>query len=155
MSINQRLKELGIVLPVPSTPAANYMPTRLQTNGILYVSGQLPFVDGKISATGLLGSSISIEDAYQAARMCGLNMLAHVNAALDGDLERVIACLKLTIFVAATPEFSEHPKVGNGISDLMVEVLGEAGRHARSAVGVASLPLHVPVEVEGIFEVKL
>ena len=154
MSINQRLKELGIELPTALAAVANYVPTHMSQDGTLNVSGQIAFVDGTLASQGKLGNSISVEEAYQSARTCAINVLAQVSAALDGDMDRIISCRKLTVFVAATPDFKEHPKVANGASDLIVEVLGGVGRHSRSAVGVSSLPFDAPVEVEAVFEVR-
>ena len=154
MSINKRLKDLGIQLPDAVAAVANYIPTHLSPDGTLHVSGQIAFVNGVLADRGTLGSSISVEDAYASARTCAINVLAQVSAALDGDMERIVSCRKLTVFVAATAEFEDHPKVANGASDLIVEVLGDIGRHSRSAVGMSSLPFNAPVEVEAIFEVR-
>ncbi|MES0826540.1 RidA family protein [Ruegeria sp. SCP11] len=154
MSINQRLKDLGIQLPDAVAAVANYVPIHMSPDGTLHVSGQIAFVDGALADRGTLGNSISVEDAYQSARTCAINVLAQVSAALGGDMDRIVSCRKLTVFVAATPDFEEHPKVANGASDLIVEVLGEIGRHSRSAVGVSSLPFNAPVEVEAVFEVN-
>lgn len=152
-NVGARLKELGIVLPQAVAPVANYVPVRRSAH-LLIVSGQVPIADGKPAFLGVLGAGTSLEDGIAAARLCGLNILAQASAALGGDLDRITACLRLGVFVAATPDFTDHPKVANGASDLMAELLGEAGRHARAAVGVASLPLGVPVEVEAMFEVS-
>jgi len=148
-----RLKELGISLPSANPPAGNYVPW-VRTGNLLFVSGQISTVDGKPGPIGRLGAEISLEQGASAARACGLSLLAQASAALDGDLDRVVRCVKVTGFVAATPEFRDHPKVVNGASDLFAEVLGEAGRHARAAVGMASLPAGVACEVEAIFEVR-
>jgi enamine deaminase RidA (YjgF/YER057c/UK114 family) len=149
-----RLAELGIELPPAAKPVANYIPWT-RSGSLVFVSGQLPLRDGKVAASGLLGtSSISIEDANGGARLCGINLLAHVRDACRGNLDRVTAVLKLTGFVACSPDFVQHPQVINGASDLMVAVFGDKGRHARAAVGVASLPLNAAVEVEGIFEIR-
>jgi enamine deaminase RidA (YjgF/YER057c/UK114 family) len=154
MSVTSRLEQLGIRLPEAAAPVANYVPFRRSGN-LLLVSGQLPLKDGKPAFTGTLGTdSITIEAAGQAARLAALNVLAQASAALGGDLDRIAACLRLGVFVAATAEFTRHPQVANGASDLMVEVLGDAGRHARAAVGTSGLPLGVPVEVEAMFEVR-
>lgn len=154
MSVASRLEQLGIRLPEAAAPVANYVPFRRSGN-LLLVSGQLPLKDGKPAFTGTLGTdSITIEAAGQAARLAALNVLAQASAALGGDLDRIAACLRLGVFVAATAEFIRHPQVANGASDLMVEVLGDAGRHARAAVGTSGLPLGVPVEVEAMFEVR-
>lgn len=148
----QKLRELGIELPEVSAPAANYIPAS-RTGSLLYISGQVPALAGKDQVVGKLGSGVSIEDGQKAARICAINILAQLKAALDGNLDRVVSCVRLGGFVNAAPEFGDHPKVINGASDLMVEVFGEAGRHARAAVGCASLPRNVAVEVDAIFEV--
>jgi enamine deaminase RidA (YjgF/YER057c/UK114 family) len=148
--IESRLAELGITLPAAPTPAANYVPF-VRTGNQLFVSGQISATaEGLI--TGKLGADLATEDGAAAARRCGLSLIAQAKAAL-GDLDQVVRVVKLVGFVNSTPEFTEQPKVINGCSDLMVEVFGEAGRHARSAVSAASLPLGVAVEIEAIFEV--
>ena len=151
-SIEQRLAELGIELPPPAAAAANYVPVR-RSGDLLVVSGQLPIEAGAVRYKGKLGGGVSLEDGQAAARLCAINILAQVKAAC-GDLEHVAACLRLGGFVACTPEFTDHPKVVNGASDLMVGVLGEAGKHARAAVGVPSLPFDAAVEVEAMFELR-
>jgi len=148
-----RLAELEIVLPVAAAPLANYVPFRL-SGSQLFISGQLPLEEGAPKYSGIVGDQVSAGEAAQAARLCAINILAQASTALDGDLERIAACIRLGIFVAATQAFTEHPKVANGASDLMVGVLGDAGRHARFAVGVASLPLGVSVEVDATFEIR-
>lgn len=153
VGIAQRLEELGIVLPAPAAAAANYVPFR-RTGNQLAIAGQLPFDAGILSHTGKLGGGVSLEDGQAAARLCAINILAQVRAACDGDLERIAHCVRLGGFVACTPDFTDHPKVVNGASDLMVAVLGEAGRHARFAVGVASLPFDAAVEVDALFELR-
>lgn len=150
MSIDARLEELGITLPDAAAPAANYVPT-VRTGNLLYVSGQVPIQDGKL-VVGQLGAGYSVEDGAAAARLCGLSLIAQVRKAV-GDLDKV-RVLKLNGFVNATGDFGDHPAVVNGASDLMVEVFGDKGRHARSAVGSSSLPFGVAVEVEGIFEIE-
>jgi enamine deaminase RidA (YjgF/YER057c/UK114 family) len=149
----QNLKRLGIVLPPSPAPAANYVPARRQGNQI-YISGQVPSEAGKDKFTGKLGSTFTVEQGQAAARLCAINILAQLKQALNGDLSQVVGVIRLGGFVNAEPDFVDHPKVLNGASDLMVEVFGEAGRHARAAVGVYSLPRNVPVEVDAIFEVK-
>lgn len=151
--IDARLKELNIELPNPTTPSANYVPFK-RSGGQVYIAGQVPTLGGKDQFVGKLGREVSMEDAQKAARLCAINILAQLKAALDGDLDRVVGCVRLGGFVNATPEFGEHPKVINGASDLMVAVFGEAGRHARASVGCVSLPRNVPVEVDAIFEVR-
>jgi enamine deaminase RidA (YjgF/YER057c/UK114 family) len=150
--IAARLKELGIVLPQPAAPAANYMPYT-QAGNILIISGQLPMMDGKLAFTGKLGANVSLETGQEAAKVCAINILAQTNAALGGDLSRIKRCLRLGGFVASTPDFTQHPQVINGASNLMVDVLGEAGKHARAAVGVSALPFDAAVEVDAMFEV--
>ncbi len=146
-----RLAEIGIELPNPSTPAANYVPF-VQVGDLVYISGQIS-MDANGLVQGKLGDGFSLDDAYAAARLCGINLIAQVRAACDGDLDRLVRVVKLNGFVNATQDFTDHPKVINGASDLMVEVFGDQGRHARAAVGSSSLPLGVAVEVEGIFQI--
>ena len=147
-----RLKALGLTLPSAPVPVANYVPARFAGN-LLYLSGQGPKRADGTYRQGRLGQDISIEEAYQEARLTGLNMLAVAKAAL-GDLSRIEAVVKLLGMVNAEPDFSDHPKVINGCSDLFVEVLGEAGRHARSAVGMGSLPNRMAVEIEAILLIR-
>jgi len=151
-TIDARLSELGIELPPANVPAGNYVPY-VQTGNLLFVSGQIPMVDGKPGFIGRLGAEIEVEEGAKAARTCALAILSQVKAALGGDLDRVKRVVKLTGFVAATPDFTGQPTVVNGASDLMVEIFGDAGRHARAAVGMSSLPASVAVEVEAILEV--
>jgi enamine deaminase RidA (YjgF/YER057c/UK114 family) len=150
--IEARLKEFGIELPQPSAPVANYVPYTVSGN-LVVVSGQLCVWNGERRFVGKLGAGIGIADGQQAARLCALNVLAHLRAACGGDLDRVRRCLRLGGFVNCTPDFTEMPQVVNGASDLMVELFGDIGRHARAAVGVSSLPGGVAVEVEAIFEI--
>lgn len=145
-----RLAELGISLPASPAAAANYVPAA-QSGNLLFVSGQLPFKDGKLAYLGRLGDGISLDDGYQAARLCAINILAQIKA-FAGSLEHVARIVRVGGFVAGTPDFTDQPKVINGASDLLVEVFGEKGRHARAAVGSSSLPLGVPVEVEAVVE---
>lgn len=149
----EKLAALGLELPVAAAPVANYVGFTVSGKTV-YVSGQLPFKDGKLLVTGRLGAGVSIEDGYAAGRQCGLNILAHLKAACGGDLDRVSRVLRLGGFVNATPEFTDAPKCVNGASDLMVAVFGDAGRHARAAVGVASLPAGAAVEVDAVVELK-
>lgn len=151
-NIDARLAELGITLPVPAVAVANYVPF-VVTGTLVFVSGQLPMEGGKPVVFGHLGAEVSVEDGVRAARLCGLNLLAQAKAACGGDLDRIRRVVRLTAFVASTPDFTDQPKVVNGASDLMVEVLGDAGRHARVAVGAPSLPLNVAVEIEAVFEI--
>ncbi len=150
-TIDARLRELGIELPAPAAPAGSYVPA-VQAGALLFVSGQLPMAGGAVQVGGRLGETVALAEGQAAARLCALNLLAQAKAAL-GDLDRVTRVVKLTGFVASTPGFTDHPKVVNGASDLMAEVFGERGRHARAAVGVAALPLGAAVEVEAVFEV--
>jgi enamine deaminase RidA (YjgF/YER057c/UK114 family) len=147
-----RLAELGIVLPTAAAPAANYVPFAI-SGSLLYVSGQLPFKDGKLTYVGHVGGNLSVDDGYQAARLCGINIIAQIKAAV-GDLDRVRRIVRLGGFVSCTPDFTDQPKVVNGASDLFVEVFGDAGRHARAAVGSPSLPRGVAVEVEAVVDIR-
>lgn len=150
-AIENRLAQLGIELPQVPAPAANYLPWTRSGN-LVFTAGQLPLAGGKLLSSGLLGRDLDTAAGQQAARQCAINVLAVLKAA-TGDLERIARLVKITIFVASTPDFTEQHLVGNGASDLLFEVLGEPGRHARSAVGVAALPLDAPVEVEAIAEI--
>ena len=150
--IEARLAELGIALPEAPAPAANYVPYTIG-RGTVYIAGQVPFVDGGLRHHGRVGETYTVEEGYAIARICGLNILAQVQAACEGDLDRVVRCLKLGGFVACAEGFGEQPEVVNGASDLMVEVFGDAGRHARFAVGTNALPRNVPVEVDAFFEI--
>jgi enamine deaminase RidA (YjgF/YER057c/UK114 family) len=151
--INNRLVELGIVLPKPAQPVATYVPW-VRTGNLVYISGQGAVRDGKIEYTGKVGETLSVEDAIASARLTAINVIAHLRDACSGDLDRVKRIVKLLGFVNCTPTFGEQPKVINGASDLMVEVFGEKGRHARSAVGAPSLPFNLSVEVEAIAEIE-
>jgi enamine deaminase RidA (YjgF/YER057c/UK114 family) len=153
--IEARLKELGIELPAPATPVANYVPSSVSGGGdIVFISGQISTWNGQLRHIGKLGAGgMSIDEGRAAARLCALNILAHLRNACGGDLDRVRRCLRLGGFVNCTPEFTDMPQVVNGASDLMVEVFGDSGRHARAAVGVNSLPGGVAVEVEATFEI--
>jgi enamine deaminase RidA (YjgF/YER057c/UK114 family) len=151
VSASERLAEMGITLPELATPAGSYLPTA-RTGNLLFTAGQLPFVDGRLPATGKVGAEVTPEDAKEYARLAGLNLLASIDAAVGLDaVQRVV---KIVGFVASAEGFTGQPGVINGVSDLMAEVFGEAGRHARAAVGVAELPLGSPVEVEAIVEVR-
>ncbi len=151
--IDTRLDELGIVLPAAMAPMANYLPT-VTVGKLVVVSGQVPAVDGVIAITGKVGSEISLEAGQAAARQCLVNVLTHLKAACGGDLDRVARVVRLGGFVACAPDFTQHAVVMNGASDLAVAVFGEAGRHARSTIGVPSLPGNAAVEVEGMFEIE-
>lgn len=150
--IETRLADLGITLPVPAKPVANYVGW-VKTGNLVFTAGQVTLADGKFQYQGKVGGEISVEDANKAARLCAINILAQLREACGGDLDRVVRIVKLVGFVNAVPAFTDHPKVINGASDLMVEVFGDAGKHARSAVGAGSLPLNVAVEVEAIAEI--
>ena len=151
MSIESRLAELGVTLPEPPAPAANYV-AFVQSGSLVHVSGQIAMdADGPV--TGKLGDTMTVTQGAAVARLCAISLLAQLKAACDGDIDRLVRVVKLTGFVNSTPEFTDQPKVINGASDFMVEALGEAGRHARSAVSAAALPLGVAVEIEGLFEI--
>lgn len=152
MSIEARLAELGVTLPDAPAPAANYVPF-VALGNIVHVSGQIS-QDANGLIKGRLGDDMSIEDGAAAAKRCAISLLAQVRSACGGDLSRLVRVIKLTGFVNSTPEFTDQPKVINGASDFLVAALGDAGRHARSAVSAASLPLGVAVEIEGIFEIR-
>lgn len=150
--IDARLAELGIVLPPapPPAPGGSYVPFVLSGSSLV-ISGQLPLVAGNLALAGKVGAEVGLDQAIEAARLCGLNILAQVKAACGGDLDRIARCVRLGGFVNAAPDFTEHPKVINGASDLMLSVLGEAGKHARFAVGAGSLPFNASVEIEALF----
>ncbi|MCB1334804.1 MAG: RidA family protein [Roseivivax sp.] len=151
-AIETRLAQLGVTLPNAPAPAANYVPF-VRTGNTLYVSGQISMgPDGLI--LGKIGADLTVEQGAAAARRCAMALLSQVRAACDGDLTRLVRVVKLVGFVNSTPDFTDQPKVVNGASDFLVEVLGDAGRHARSAVSAGALPLGVAVEIEGIFEIK-
>ena len=150
--IEDRLEAMGLSLPDAPAPAANYVPA-VRTGELLWVSGQIAAgPEGPI--TGRLGDGMDVAAGAEAARSCALALLAQVKAACDGDLGRLVRVVKLTGFVASAPGFTDQPKVVNGASDLLAEAMGDAGRHARSAVGVAALPLGVAVEIEGVFQIR-
>ena len=152
MSIEARLSDLGVTLPDAPAPAANYVPF-VQTGNLVHISGQISQgPDGMIK--GRLGDTMSVEEGAEAARRCAISLLSQARKACDGDLSRVVRLVKLVGFVNSTRDFTDQPKVINGASDFMVAVLGDAGRHARSAVSAASLPFGVTVEIEGIFEIR-
>ena len=151
IDLDERLAALGIMLPVAAAPVANYVAAVI-TGSLLVVSGQLPLIEGRLSATGKLGGGVSIEQGSHAARACAINLLAQIKAA-TGSLHRVRRVVRLGGFIACTADFTQHATVMNGASDLIAAIFGEAGRHARSTIGVPSLPLDAPVEVEGLFEI--
>lgn len=149
--IDARLAELGITLPTPPAPVASYVPF-VEVGGLVHISGQVS-LDASGGIRGKLGAPLTLEQGQAAARLCGLNLLAQLKAACGGDLDRVIRAVKLAGFVNVAPDFDDIPKVMNGCSDLMVQVLGDAGKHARSAVGMANLPMGFAVEVDAVFAI--
>ncbi|TCT00969.1 enamine deaminase RidA (YjgF/YER057c/UK114 family) [Aquabacter spiritensis] len=151
MSIDQKLAELGITLPSPKPPVANYVPV-VKTGNLLYVSGQVSVDGAGAMSTGKLGAGLDIDAGRAAARLCAINILAQVKAA-TGSLDSVVRIVKLVGFVNSAPDFTDQPAVVNGCSDLFVEVFGDKGRHARSAVGIAALPFNAAVEVEAVVEI--
>ena len=150
--IDARLAELKLELPQAAAPVANYVPVVI-AGGLAFVSGQVTAWNGEFRFRGKLGKDFSVEEGQQAAKLCALNVIAQLKAALGGDLDRVKRCAKLGVFVNSMPEFTDQPKVANGASDLIVQVFGDAGKHARFAVGTNVLPLNVAVEVDAVFEV--
>ena len=152
MDLKAKLKELGYELPEAAAPAANYVPYVIADDDMLFVAGQIPFLNGQAMHQGRLGENFTIEQGVEAARACALNILAQALAATGGDFSKVKRLVKLGAFVNCTPDFTDHPVVVNGASDLMVAVMGDAGKHARFAVGAPSLPRGVAVEIDAIFE---
>jgi len=152
-TIDERLAAEGITVPDAPAPAANYVPF-VKTGNQIFISGQLPMVDGKCQFLGRLGAGVEVADGVQSARLCAINLIANLKVACGGDLSKVTRVVRLGGFVAATPEFEQHPAVINGASDLMASIFGDAGAHARAAVGVSSLPFGASVEVEGLFEIS-
>lgn len=153
-TIESKLADQGLVLPTPAKPVASYVPVVVAEHArLIFVSGQIPSRDGKLLSIGVVPSRVSIEEAQACARQCVLNALAAVKAEL-GSLERIARVVKLGVFVACDPGFTDQPKVANGASDLLVSIMGEQGRHARAAVGVPALPLGAPVEVDMVLEMK-
>ena len=150
--IDARLAELKIALPKAGAPLANYVPF-VRSGSQLFIAGQICQWEGEKRYVGKLGGAVGVEDGIAAARLCGLNILAQAKAALDGDLDRILRCVKLGGFVNSTPDFTQHPEVINGASELMIEVLGDAGRHARFAVGAPTLPMGTSVEIDAVFEI--
>ena len=151
--VDTRLAELGITLPAPTTPMANYVPW-VRTGSLVVISGQIPMVDGVIAVTGKLGDTVTVEQGQHATRLCFINVLTHLSAACAGDLDRLVRVVRLGGFIAAPASFTQHALVMNGASDLAVAVFGDAGRHARSTIGVPSLPGDAATEVEGLFEIS-
>lgn len=152
MSVEKRLAELGIDLPTPAAALANYVPY-VVSGTLVSISGQIPMQDGELAFTGKVNEDVNIDDACKAARICGLNIVAQIKAACDGDLDRVKRIVKLGGFVNGPDGFGGQPQIINAASDLMVEIFGDAGRHSRSAVGVNGLPLNVPVEIDAMVEI--
>jgi enamine deaminase RidA (YjgF/YER057c/UK114 family) len=151
-TIDQRLAELGLALPDPGSPGGNYVPYVI-AGDLVFVSGQVCRKDGRIACAGKVGRDVDVATAQKAAQLCALNLVAHVRVACGGDLDRVVRCVRLSGFVNSDPEFKDHPAVINGASDLMIQIFGDRGRHARTALGVAALPSNASVEVEGIFQI--
>ena len=152
--ISAKLRELGLHLPLAAKPVANYVPWVISGH-LVFVSGQIPLLDGKPHFVGQIGTTVSLENGVAAARLCAVNILAQLNEACRGDLDRIVRIVKLVGFVNCNHDFTDMPQVMNGASDLMAEVFGDAGKHARSSVGASSLPLGVPVEVEAIVEITI
>ncbi len=152
MALKEKLNALGYELPSAAAPAANYVPFVIADGDLLYISGQIPFLNGEKMHLGKLGADLSIEDGVAAAQACALNILAQANEAVGGDWSKIKRLVKLGGFVNSTPDFTDQPEVINGASNLMVDVMGDAGRHARFAVSAASLPRGVAVEIDAIFE---
>jgi enamine deaminase RidA (YjgF/YER057c/UK114 family) len=150
-NIRERLRQLQIDLPQPAAPAGAYVPF-VQIGSLVFVAGQLPVWNGELRHHGRVGGELSLDDGYAAARLCAVNLLAQAAAAAGGELDRIRRVVRLAGFVLAVPGFTDHPKVLNGASDLMLDVFGSAGRHVRVAVGAASLPLGAAVEIEAIFD---
>ena len=151
-TIDARLAELGITLPNPAPPMANYIPYNTPGN-LVFVSGQVPLDDGRIAIMGKVGATVSVDEGRRAARICFINVVAQLRAACGGDLDRVVKVVRLGGFIASPAEFTQHAAVMNGASDLAVEIFGDAGRHARTTIGVPALPGDAAAEVEGIFEI--
>jgi enamine deaminase RidA (YjgF/YER057c/UK114 family) len=151
-TVEARLKKLGIVLPTPPAPVASYVPFTISGN-IVYLSGQLPLADGVLKYSGKLGADLPLESGQAAAQLCAINLITQLKAACEGDLDRVVRCLRLGVFVNAVPDYAQQPEVANGASDLIAAVFGDAGRHARAAVGVGSLPRGAAVEADAVFEI--
>ena len=151
--IDQRLKELNIELDDASVPAGSYVPYVI-TNNLVFISGQLPFINGKLTIKGKVGDNVSLDDAVKMSEACAKALLSQLKAACNGNLDKVNKVVKLGGFVASAPNFTDQPKVINGASDLIVNIFGNKGKHSRFAVGVAALPLNVPVEIDGIFQIE-
>lgn len=171
MNITDRIAQLGLSLPDPAMPLANYVPykiinlgsgqsvldmgsDRTLANDLLYLSGMVPLQDGKPYCQGKLGDQVSMEDGVTCAQLCTLNALAWANKALDGNLDRIIEVIRVRGFVASTPEFYDHPKVVNGCSDMLVNIFGDDGKHTRTVIGCAALPMNLPVEIDYVFSLR-
>lgn len=152
-NLEHRLAEMGYTLPTSPVPKANYVPFQTVGN-LLFIAGQIPTADGQDKFVGKVGRDLTVEEGQSAARLCALNMLSQLRTALGGSFERLVGCVRLGGFVNCDPEFGQQPQVINGASDLIVQALGESGRHTRFAVGANSLPRNVAVEIDGIFEIK-
>jgi enamine deaminase RidA (YjgF/YER057c/UK114 family) len=151
--IDQRLKELNIELDDASVPAGSYVPYVI-TNNLVFISGQLPFINGQLTIKGKVGDNVSLDDAVKMSEACAKALLSQLKAACNGNLDKVNKVVKLGGFVSSAPNFTDQPKVINGASNLIVNIFGDKGKHSRFAVGVAALPLNVPVEIDGIFEIE-
>lgn len=151
--IEARLEKRGIALPAAAAPAANYVPYVISGN-LLYISGQLPFEGGKVAQTGQLGAGVTVPEGQRAAELCAINILSQASAALSGDLSRIVRIVRLNCAVSSTPDFHEQHLVANGASNLLAEILGDAGKHSRVAVGMAALPLNASVEIDAIMEIR-
>jgi enamine deaminase RidA (YjgF/YER057c/UK114 family) len=151
--IAQKLADRGITLPKAPAPVAAYVPFVI-ADRLVFIAGQLPVEDGQVKFTGILGATIDLASGQKAARLCALNILAHLHMATDGDLDRVERCVRLGGFIASTPDFADQPQVLNAASELMQDIFGAAGQHARAAVGVSALPRHACVEIEAIFSLR-
>tara|TARA_B100000242_G_C42928082_1_gene430409 strand:- start:145 stop:606 length:462 start_codon:yes stop_codon:yes gene_type:complete len=152
MSVENNLKKYSIVLDEAAAPAGNYVPFVI-SNNLVFISGQLPFRNGIIPKTGIVGNNVSIEEAIEMSKLCALSILSQLKVACDGDLNKIKKVVKLGGFVASSPKFTDQPRIINSASEIMVKIFGENGKHSRFAVGVSSLPLNAPVEIEGIFEI--
>jgi enamine deaminase RidA (YjgF/YER057c/UK114 family) len=152
-TIDDRLAELGIEVPTPAAPVANYVGW-VRTGNLVFTAGQVPLKDREFMYQGIVGDSVSVEDATEAAKLCAINIIAQVKQACDGDLDRVKRIVKLVGFVNGVPGFGDQPKIINGASDMMVDVFGDKGKHARSAVGAGSLPINLSVEIEAVVEIE-
>lgn len=154
MDIEHKLAALGIALPAAPAPAANYLPYIISGN-LLFIAGQAPIRNGKYEYVGRVGEAVSPQDAQAAARLCGINLLAQVKAACNGDWTRVVKGVRVCGYIASAPEFFDYPKVLDGCSDLLVEVLGDAGKHVRTVMGVSGLRANVPIVVDAVFEIRV